>query len=274
MPVISVAVVIVLLIVAAGAFIVIGSSYASARVANADSAVTAIERIDFTTQIFQVGGGYDIVSGTIAPHAFQTSVTTFVTTVKSDSDAIDGDRSKIRSARNQLGSNSWLTALQSADISAARGQLDRAAIALDEAGTITAGLIQDGQFFQAYAQALIDFQGVSTAQTSGDITGSYGKLELLKTDLAKAAPLAGSTGLPSGVRQFVAAFQSYVSDFIALQNAALTNDKTAYDAALTKVTADIAAVKAIDPTSLDTGFQEFYQPMIARYNQDLRKAAG
>src|SRR6185437_1442236 len=100
--------------------------------------------------------------------------------------------------------------------------------ALDSGSTIADDLAQDGQFFEAYAAALVDVINFDTAAEASDRTTAVSAAQQLKTDIGHAVQLASAPGMVSGVHDFVTQIQTLSGDVLTVLNAA---DQTAFDAA-------------------------------------------
>lgn len=271
--ILAIALAVIVVAVVAGGYLLLGSSYAAARVANADAALAGVQKIDFTTTLFDVGGGFDLTSSSFDPKTFQGRVNQFVQAIAADASTMSDDSTKLDAARKQLSNSAWLTALNRASLDAAATRLDGARQALSDGQSIAADMTKDGQFFTAYAAALVDFFNYVTQATAGNATQAISSVQQTKVDLGKALPLVGAPGLPSGVRDLITDFQALMSDIDNLINANLNGDKAGHDAALAQANKDGAALNKVDTSGFDGAVQDFYQSRIGRYSQELEKTA-
>jgi hypothetical protein len=224
--------------------------------------------------LFDTGGGFDLNSSSFDPKGFQSRVNQFVQAIASDTSTMGDESDKLAAARKQLSSSAWLTALNRSSLDAAGTRIDKAQQALTDGQTIAADMASDGKFFSAYASALVDFNTYLTDANASNVTGMIGAVQQTRADLTKALPLSSAPGLPSGVHEFVTDFQALMNDVDAVVNATLSGNKPAADAAIAQGNKDAAALTALDASSFDSGLQDFYQPLIDKYEQELRQASG
>jgi hypothetical protein len=267
----SAVVVVLVLLAFAGGYLIIGNTYASSRLSEARQALADTPQIDFTTQIGQTKGGFVISLSGFDPNGFQRSVKNFTDGVRQDGDQIAMHVTSLRSAQDHLVDSSWLTALSRSSLDRESTHIDHGLKALDQAKVITSDLQQDGQFFTAYAVALVDFEAYITAGNANDVAGAIAKVVQVKADFASALPLATAPGLPSGVRDYVNAFKTLIDDINDVIN---TSDATSRNAALAKAQAAGTALDAIDTTQFDSSIQSFYTPLISTYHAELDQAFG
>jgi hypothetical protein len=264
---------VLVVIVIAGGYIALGSSYASARVSNADGALSSVQHIDFTTTLSELSGGFDINSSSFDSKAYQARVSQFTNSITADITQIQDDAGRLDAAKKRLGDAAWLTALSRSSLDAAAGRIDHAKTAIDTATSLTADMSRDGQFFQAYATSLVDFDDYVTQANAGNATIAIAKVEQAKTDLGKALGLAGAPGLPSGVHELVSDLQALISDISKAINAGLTGDTKTHDAALAQAQTDATALTNLDTSSFDSAIQGFYEPRISTYESELHQAS-
>jgi len=263
-------VLVVVVLALGGAYDLVGNAYASARVANVDDAIGSIEKIDFTTTLFQVSGGLDPRSTSLEAKAFQSSVKQFVDSINTDRTNIAADLRRVRSARNGLGNPAWLMLLDRGSLDAAGVRIAHAQKSLDAAATIVDDMSQDGNFFSAYATALTDFEAYTSAEVANDNTTAAAAAESAKSDLATTLQLTNAPGLPAGLHDYVAAFETVAADIVSAINSV---DEAAYQSAIGQLDTDSTKLLTIDTSGFDASIEAFYQPMIVTYDQELKQAS-
>lgn len=261
-----------LLLVLGGGYVAVGNYLASSRVSSAESAIASIHKIDFTTTISEIGGGFNIF-GFQSPSdakAFQTAVQQFVASVGTDSTNIAADAAKAKKARNRLDDQAWLTLFNQGSRGAAATRVGHAEQALVSGAQIAEQLQQDGQFFHAYAASLVDFANYGAAVDANDATGEVAPIEQAKSDLAIALTLVNGPGLPTDLPEFITSLQAVANDIV---KAIFTSDQAGYDAALKQITIDETALGTIDTSGFDASILAFYHPLIATYERELQQAS-
>jgi hypothetical protein len=267
LAIVAVIVMVLLLAVLAGGYAVLGNAYASSRSKDADGAIASIHKVDFTTALFQISGGFNVY---IEAKSYQASVKQFVASIDSDATGIAGDAAKAKAAQSRLNDSPWLTLLSRSTLDRATARLGHAQKALDGSATIASDMAEDGRFFEAYAASLVDLENYAAAVKADDGMAEAATIGQTKSDLAIALTVVDAPGLPSGVREFITSIQTVAADIAKAINSA---DQKTYDAAVKQIEADETALVAIDTSGFDAAIQSFYQPLIATYAQELQRAS-
>jgi len=274
--ILSIAAALLLLIVLAGGYALAGSSVASSRVSNAETALDSAlsHEIDFAQSISTVTGGFgSITSTTFDSKQFQTSATQFAQSTQNQAADIESESAQLDAAAAKLRDMQWLTLFNRGSLDHAFARIAHAKSALAAGKTVVADFVVDGQFFQAFATALVDVTNFAAATNANNNTAAISIVVLLKSDVEKALPLSAAPGLPAEVHQYLVTFDAVATDLQVGFNAALAGNKAAFDAATTKLNTDGAALDAIVMSNVDTEVKAFYQPNVSTYRQELQLAS-
>src|SRR5207245_3087353 len=116
---------------------------------------------------------------------------------------ITADDASLAAAQSRLNESAWLTVLNRSNLNQVSVKIGHERIALARAKTITRDMVQLGTFFQAYDDAFLDLDTVSTKEQASDFSGATAAIAKLKTDTAKAIQLYATPALPTDMKQLL-----------------------------------------------------------------------
>jgi hypothetical protein len=180
-----------------------------------------------------------------------------------------GDDQALVTARSRLNDQQWLTALNQGRLAAAAGRIDHARQAIASLKSADEGIVQLGQFFEAFFQALVDARTMLTAATNNDLVGTVAADGAFQADSAKAMQGPSPPGLPHEYQDFLIVLQAYAADFGKELNA---RDTASFDAAHNLVAADIAKLNAVNFTGTAVAIQTYYQKYRDAFNLEMDEA--
>jgi hypothetical protein len=270
--VIASVVVVVVLLIGVIAYVSAGYVYASSRISDASGAINGA-----SAHRAYVNTTFDLLDQQVSSFAAMTDVKLgkstagqLVTESQNMSAIVGGDDQAMVTARSRLHDQRWLTAISSARLDAEAGRIDHARRAL---GTLKSAAVDYrllGQFFQAFYQALTDFETLLTDDKNADIVGESSADTALQADVAKAQQLTANTpGLPREYTDFLVPLLAFAVDAAKVLN---SRTQPAYDAANKSVTADFAAMNAVDFTGTSAKIKSYYQHYRDDFNAEMDKA--
>ena len=269
--VIASVVVVVVLLIGVIAYVSAGYVYASSRISDASGAINGA-----SAHRAYVNTTFDLLDqqvGSLAmtdPKLGKSTAGELVTESQNMSAIVGGDDQAMVTARSRLHDQRWLTAISSARLDAEAGRIDHARKALGTLKSATADYRLLGQFFQAFYQALTDFDTLLTDDKNADIVGESSADTALQADVAKAQQLTANTpGLPREYTDFLVPLLAFAVDGAKVLNA---RTPAAYDAANKSVTADFAAMNAVDFTGTSAKIKSYYQHYRDDFNAEMDKA--
>ena len=185
--------------------------------------------------------------------------------------ALVSDDAALAAAQASLEDSRWLTILSRPRLDQLSAKIGHERHALATAKTLGQDLVQLGIFFQAYDDALIDQDTLSTIRAS-DLAGAGSAVMSLKTDVATAIQLSNAPGLPREMQQLLLDLQSLAVDYQKLLKDVAAGDTTAIQADASQGNADAAKVASYDMDKINTEIKSFYQPLIDMFNSEIAKA--
>ncbi len=186
---------------------------------------------------------------------------------------VESDNARLEAAAAKLRDMQWLTLFSHGSLDHASERIAHAQKALAAAKAITSDFALDGQFFQAFASALVDVGNFSSESNAKDSAAAISTALLLKSDVEKALPLSTAPGLPTEVHRYMVAFETVTADLQVAFNAALAGDQGAFNTAKAKLDSDGAALDAITMSNVDSEMKAFYQPNVSAYRAELQLAS-
>jgi hypothetical protein len=270
--VIASVVVVVVLLIGVIAYVSAGYVYASSRISDAGGAINGA-----SAHRAYVNTTFDLLDQQVSSFAAMTDAKMAKSTagqLVSESQSIraivGGDDQAVAAARSRLHDQRWLTAISSARLDAEAGRIDHARAAAVAVKSAADGYLLLGQFYQAFFQALIDWDTMLADAKTNDFVATSSADALLGADAAKAQQLtANAPGLPSQYHDFLVILQAYAVDVAKVLNARTTAD---FDAADKQVTADLTAMNALDFTGIAIKIKSYYQHYRDDFNAEMDKA--
>jgi hypothetical protein len=270
-------IVVVVLLVAIIGYVAAGFAVAAGQMSSADKTLnTVITNENAITAQFnstKANSALDTKSTAAELQTNKTALAQLVSQSQAAQPTITSDDASLASAQDGLKNNSWLTALSRSSLDQKSAKITHWRNALASAKTITTDYIQLGTFFQAYDDALIDFDNVNTAGNASDFTGTAAALGSLKTDVAKAISLAGAAGLPPDMKAFLTDLQTEGTDFTKLLNDAIAGvDNATLQADINTISADDTKLASHDVIAINNAINAFFGTLIDAYNSEVSKA--
>jgi hypothetical protein len=277
-PIIIVAGVIVLIVVLVIGYAGAGYVFANGRIDTAKNTYNTVvshqnaltdEFNSFDAKVTPV----NVTSATTADlKKNQAAYAQLVSQSQSAEPTISTDDSALASAQASLGDNSWLTVFSRSNLDHVSAKIGHERKALAAAKTITADIVQLGNFYQAFYSALIDLDTLSTNAQNTDFAAAKASVAILTSDLSKALQMAGAPGLPPEMKALLTDFQTFAADFGKLLDAAIAGDSTGATNALKAVEADAAKIDAYNFDKMASDTKAFYQPLIDSFNAEVSAA--
>lgn len=278
-PLIAGIVIVVVVIAAIGGYVVGGLAFAQTRLNSAHTTYNKVvdHQNSLTDTVNNAGKEFSgaSVSDTTTAASLQTFKTTMAGVVTKSQQAqpqIESDDAALASADAGLHENSWLTVLSRSELDKESTRIGHERKALAAARVLTTDYVQIGNFYQAFADVLIDFDMLGTKAQARDLTGVAAASAQLKTDATKAIALDKAPGLPPEMDTLLRDIQNIGTDFTNLINAAAQNNDAAVTAAENALQADVAKVEAFDFNKAGNEIDSYYQPLIDAYNSEVDKA--
>jgi hypothetical protein len=204
------------------------------------------------------------------PKVGKSTAAQLATETQSMTTLVGADDLALAAARARLNDQQWLTSISSGRIAASAARIDHARKAAANLKSAARDYAMLGQFFEAYYQALIDWETMVTAARNKDFIGLASANASLSADAAKALQLStNAPGLPTQYHDFLVILQAYATDVAKELNSRTTADVTA---ANKQVVADVAAMNALDFTGAGVKIKTYYQHYRDDFNAELDKA--
>jgi hypothetical protein len=254
---------------------VVGYALAAIRIAGADSALSlAIAHgTDLKPTINSIDSGFGGVnSANLNARQAKALVDQFVATAQQEQTTTIDDISSLESSRASFGDQQWLTAMSRGRMDVESNRIGHALTALAAAKSITTDYMQDGQFLQAFFNAVINLDTLSTDAQNKDLKGALATVVTMKENVDLALQLSAAPGLPGEVHQLMVDFQVVAIDFGNVLNAAAAGDTNAANADLAKLRADTAKLQTFNGTAVSAKIDAFYKPMIDTFDSEMAKA--
>ena len=270
--VIAAVVVVAVLVIGVIAYVAAGYAFASSRISDATNAVNALNaHRTYVNATFDLLGTQLTSFETMGdPKVGKSTAMQVTTETQSMTTLVGGDDLAMVTARSHLNDQPWLTSISSGRLATSAARIDHARKAAATVKSATSDYVLLGQFFQAYYQALIDFQTLLTDDKSHDFVGESSADAAMQADAAKAEQLTATTpGLPSEYHDFLVPMLAFAVDVAKLLNA---NTKAAADATDKSLMADGAAMNAVDFTGSAAKIKSYYQHYRDDFNLELDKA--
>ena len=269
--------VIVILVIGIIGYAVTGLADAQTRVGNADKTLSTVishqNTLNTTFKDFDTKFNGLRSGSTFDPKQARTLVDQFVANATSAGTTVNQDDSSLISAKAGLGEQQWLTVVARSNLDKEAGRIDHARKALSTAKIVAADYVQDGQFLQAFLDAAADLNTVGTQSANADIAGATTTLAIMKTHVDKALQLSSGPGLPGELHSLMVDFQSLVTDFGKLLNAAAAADDAAIVSAEASVQADADKIGKYNFDTIGTEIDTFYKPLVDEFNAEMAKAS-
>ena len=269
-------VVIVIVLIGIIGYAVSGLAYAATRISNADRTLNTVVSHqnelnatfkDIDTRFSALG-----TSSAFNPQQARTLVDQFVSSAQAAGKTVDEDDASLMTASAQLSAQQWLTMVSRSNVDKESKRIAHARKALVSAKTVAADYVLDGQFMQAFLDTVIDLDNLGKASATGDLAAAKTTLTGMKTHVDKALQLSTAPGLPPELHDLMVDFQTLVSDFGKLIDAAGANDSAAVSAYFKAVNDDASKLSSYSFDNMSGKINAFYKPLIDAYNLEMAAA--
>ena len=269
-------VVIVIVLIGIIGYAAAGYAYATTRVAVADTSLNTVisHQNSLNTTFKDINTKFNGLSSTAAsdPKQARTLIDQFVANARTAGTTVDKDDSSLVSARASLKEQQWLTVVSRGNLDQEAARIGHARKALAQAKMIAGDYVQDGEFIQAYLDAMVDLDTFVTQSATADLPGAKVTLASLSTHVDKALQLSTAPGLPSELHNLLVDFQALVGDFGKLLDAVAANNDKAIISAEAKVNADADKIATYNLDQISTQIYAYYQPLVEVFNSEMAKA--
>jgi hypothetical protein len=269
-------VIIAIVLVGIIGYAVTGLAYAQTRIGNADKTLNTVitHQNNLTSTFSDLISKFNSLSsgGTFDPLQERALFDQFVASETAAGVTDERDDASLASARVSLSEQRWLTVLARTNLDNEATRIDHARKALSIAKTAAAEYVQDGQFFQTYFDAQIDFEMFSTQIATADLGGANTTLSNMKTHVDKGLQLSAAIGLPPELHALMGDFETLVSDFGKLLVAAAANDDKGVINAENSVQADANKLGTYNVDSIMAKIAAYYKPMFDQIDAEMAKA--
>lgn len=269
-------VVIVVLVIGIIGYAVTGLAYAQTRVGNADKTLGTVisHQNTLNTTFKDIDTKFNGLSSgsTFDPKQARTLVDQFVANATSAGTTVDQDDSSLVTARAGLGEQQWLTVVARSSLDREAGRIDHARKALSSARIVANDYVQDGQFLQAFLDAASDLDTLGAQSANADLAGAKSTLTTMKTHVEKALQLSTGPGLPGELHALMTDFESLVTDFGKLLDAAAAGNDTAITSAESSVQTDANKISKYNFDTISTEIDGFYKPLVDDFNAEMARA--
>ena len=270
-------VVVVIVVIGIIGYAVTGLAFAQTRVGNADKTLNSVishqNSLNSTFKDIDTKFNGLSSSSTFDPKQARTLVDQFVASATSAGTTVADDDTSLVSARAALGEQQWLTVVARGNLDKEAGRIDHARNALSNARIVAADYVLDGQFLQAFLDAATDLDTLGAQSANADLAGARTTLTTMKTHVDKALQLSSGPGLPSELHALMTDFQSLVTDFGKLLDAAAAGDDGAIISAEASVQTDAGNMSKYNFDTISTEIDKFYKPLVDGFNSEMAKAA-
>ena len=269
-------VVIVIVLIGIIGYAAAGFAFTTTRVAIADKSLNSVisHQNSLNTTFKDINTKFNALSSGTAsdPKQAHTLIDQFVVNAKSAGTTVDKDDASLLSAKTSLKEQQWLTLVGRGNLDKEQGRIDHARKALAEAKTIAGDYVQDGEFIQAFLDAMVDLDTFDTQSANADLTGAKGTLASMSTHVNKALQLSSAPGLPTELHSLMADFQTLVADFGKLLDAVAANNDQSIIAAGASVSADADKIGTYNFDKISTQIDAYYKPLVDTFNSEMAKA--
>lgn len=188
------------------------------------------------------------------------------------SKTINSDDASLTAAQKGLHADRWLTMVGSTNLDREANRIAHARNALAAARTIATDKALEGRFWRSLYSGLADLATLNGQSSTGDLAGARTTLATMKTDIDQAAEQSAAPPLPSELGQLTKDLQAFVDDYGKKLDAQSAGDDAGAVASQAGVDADLAKIAKYTIDSIGKQIDDFYRPMIARFNLEIAAA--
>ena len=185
---------------------------------------------------------------------------------------INADDASLVAAQRELRSDRWLTMLGSSNLDREANRIAHARNALAAARTIADDKTLEGRFWRSLYGALADLAALNSQSTAGDLDAARSTLATMKAAVDQASEQSSAPPLPADLVQLTKDLRAFVNDYGKKLDAQLARDDEGAAASQASVDADLSRIATYSIDSIGTQIDDFYRPMIARFNSEIAAA--
>lgn len=257
-------------------YAVAGFAYASNRIAMGDKSLNTVisHQNSLNTTFSDIDTKFSSLNSSSAfdPVQAKALMSQFVASAQAAGVTVDADDASLVAARSSLDDQRWLTLLSRGNLDKERSRIDHVRTALADAKTISADYVQDGLFLQSFIDAATDLDTFGTQAGNADLAGARTTLTTMKTHVDKALQLSSAPGLPTELHSLMVDFETLVTDFGKLLDAAATGNMAAITSSEKAAEADATKISGYNFDTIGTQIDAFYKPLIDGFNSEMGKA--
>ncbi len=269
-------VIVAIVLIAIIGYAVAGFAYASNRVASANKSLNTVvsHQNSLNTTFKDIDTKFASLNSSSAFDSVQakTLMSQFVANAQAAGVTVGDDDTSLATARSSLDEQQWLTVLSRSSLDNEKARIDHARAALADAKTVAADYVQDGLFLEAFIDAASDLDTLGTQSGNSDLSGARTTLTTMKTHVDKALQLSMAPGLPAELHSLMVDFESLVTDFGKLLDAAATGSVAAITGAENAAEADANKLSAYNFDKIGGQIDAFYKPLLDGFNSEMAKA--
>jgi hypothetical protein len=273
---IAVGVILVIVVVGIIGYAVAGFAYASTRNAAADKSLNTVisHQNSLNTTFKDINTKFSSLNSgsTFDPVQAKALMSQFVANAQATGVTVDQDDASLVAARSGLDDQQWLTVFSHGSLDREKARIDHARTALADAKTVAADYVQDGLFLESFIDAAADLDTLGTQASSADLTGARTTLTTMKTHVDKALQLSTAPGLPTELHSLMVDFETLVTDFGKLLDAAASGNVTAITSSEKAAEADANKIATYNFDTIGTQIDAFYKPLLDGFNSEMAKA--
>jgi len=246
------------------------------RVANADRTLNVVvshqNTLNATFSDINSRLGALTANATFSPKDAVALVDRSVASSELAGKTINADDASLVEAQQALRSDRWLTMLGSNNLDREANRIAHARNALAAARTIADDKTLEGRFWRSLYGALADLAALNSQSTAGDLEAARSTLATMKAAVDQASEQSSAPPLPADLVQLTKDLRAFVSDYGKKLDAQLARDDEGAAASQASVDADLSKIATYSIDSIGTQIDDFYRPMIARFNSEIAAA--
>ncbi|TMG64421.1 MAG: hypothetical protein E6H82_14450 [Chloroflexi bacterium] len=254
----------------------VGIVSAGSRVATADRTLNSVvshqNTLNATFSDINAQLGALTSNATFNPRDAVALVDKSVASSELASKTINSDDASLTAAQKGLHADRWLTMVGSTNLDREANRIAHARNALAAARTIATDKALEGRFWRSLYSGLADLATLNGQSSTGDLAGARTTLATMKTDIDQAAEQSAAPPLPSELGQLTKDLQAFVDDYGKKLDAESGGDDAGAVASQAGVDADLAKIAKYTIDSIGKQIDDFYRPMIARFNLEIAAA--
>ena len=246
------------------------------RVANADRTLNVVvshqNTLNATFSDINSQLGALTANATFSPKDAVALVDRSVASSELAGKTINADDASLVAAQQELRSDRWLTMLGSSNLDREANRIAHARNALAAARTIADDKTLEGRFWRSLYGALADLAALNSQSTAGDLEAARSTLATMKAAVDQASEQSSTPPLPADLVQLTKDLRAFVNDYGKKLDAQLARDDEGAAASQASVDADLSRIATYSIDSIGTQIDDFYRPMIARFNSEIAAA--